>query len=143
MSKFTKAVEFKLSDEAALDQVQILTGFYGIDPDAKSNPEAGEATETLLTDLHRFVRLGWVEINTDASVVQHLQSPPGEVDKIKYRRINGNDTIAATRGGKEGEWNSKLFALLSAVGDVGDGVRKLTGPDLKVAEVLGALFFSR
>ena len=143
MSKFTKAVEYKLSDEVALDQVQILTGFYGIDPDEKSSKEAGEATATLLTDLHRFVRLGYVEIGSDATVTQHLQSPPGEVSKIKYRRVNGTDTIAATRGGKEGEWNAKLFALLECIGDVGGGVRKLTGPDLKVAEVLGALFFSR
>ncbi len=145
MSKW-KTPEPKIGDQAARDQVQILVSYYGIDPTAKSTADAAESSEFLLEELVRFVRLGWIEINPDATVIQHLQTPPdGNADpNVKYRRIRGEDTVNASKNVKSDDYAGKTLNLMAALSDVGDaGMRKITGSDLRVVEVLGAVFFSR
>ena len=143
MSRFVKAPTYPISEDSALAQVQTFTEFYGIDPAAKGDKEASEAVETLLEQLFTSVRKGQVTINPDATVTQHLTVAPGDIKDIRYRIIRGEDVIAASKGVKEGENLTRLYNLLALLGDVGDGVKKLTGPDDVVARSLGALFFSR
>lgn len=132
--------KYKLSEEAALEVVKDFCVKFDIDIDAIDDKRQKKQMENLLSSLADFVRRGFVEINQDYSIVQHLQAAPGEVVTINYKRITGEQKLAMD-GKDENEQYAKLYACLGAASGLGEAaIKKLSGIDLKIAEALSLAF---
>jgi hypothetical protein len=139
MGKFTRPEpKWKLSEESAMVQIgQFLDG-YGIDPDGG---DLASLKNSLLEKLLRFVRLGYVEIGDDLTIVQTLVEPPGSVPTITYKKLKGKAIIDSDGTAKDEKYNVALHALLGSLSGEGPAVFQTLGPiDLQVAETLGTLF---
>lgn len=140
-SKFSLKKEYLISEEEATKTVVHFCEMYDIDVDAQDQKTA-ENTEGLLSSLVEFVRRGLVEVRDDMKIVQHLQHAAGDVKEITYTKISGMQKRAMDHFG-EREYYGKVYAILgSASGMTDTMISKLSGIDLKVAEVLGMLFLA-
>jgi hypothetical protein len=130
--------EYKLSEEAARDQMQTLMDSYDIDQNDLVVDQGPEAVETILNRLVRAIRSGTIEI-LDGGVVKHnLHVPMGETDSITYGRLNGLAMKARdkAKGGFE-----KDCALMGSLGNVpANAMAKLDPVDISIFQRLGTLF---
>lgn len=134
----------KLSQDAALAQMQIFLDYYDIAPDELENQAQREAVESAVNRIVRGIRKGQVEISDgkdgDISVIQHLKYPPGEVKEIQYSVLKG--IHKSQMDNKKMDQNyGKIHTLIGALSGLGESaIRNLKAVDLSIAESLGALF---
>lgn len=141
-SKFSigKTKNYKLSEEAGLKILHDFCFKFDIDIDAAEDRDEVKRIEKLLNVLLEYVRLGYVEIHDDYSITQHLQNPSGEVVKLEYKKITGEQKLAMDGFG-ENERYAMIYACLGAASGLGDSaIKKMIGIDLKVAEALSLAF---
>ena len=142
ISKFsiTNKKNFKLTEEVALPQILAMCVKYDIDVDAEKDKKKKKNLESMLSNMLENVRLGYIELNKDGTITQNLQHAPGEIVKINYKEITGEQKLAMD-GKDENDRYEQLYAVLGAASGLGEhAIMKLVGIDLKVAETLTILF---
>ena len=131
--------EFKISEDAAREQMDVLYDYYEIDLDSLDG-DVRSAVKQSEQKLVKAIRIGRLEIalNDDGviTVTQHVRG--GEV--LEYREIDGKAKVAM--GSKEaGDHYGRAYALMGSLCGHGDAVIiKLKGPDLSTVECLGTVF---
>lgn len=131
--------DYKISEEAAREQLDALYGYYEID--FNDMPKAlGEALKATDRKLVKAVRLGRIEVGTDDKGVIQVTQTTRNGEKLTYREIDGNAKIAM--GGKdENDAYGKAYALMGSLSGVGEaGIQQLKSHDLSVVECLGTVF---
>lgn len=141
MSKYApkkKAVDFVLSEESAMDQMQEIVDYYDIEPDKMGDAAAG--FETALDNVVDFIRRGVVEVSRDAKdklVIKHTLAS-GEV--LNYTEINAKAKLAMDKFDRKENYR-RLYAFMGSLCGLGSaGIEKLSARDLTTVEVLGTVF---
>lgn len=134
-------MEFKLSYEVAEDQLKQLFDYYdlAIDDQLESQKVVLEAASKRLI---KAIRRGNLEISMDdgLTVTQNLVRPPGGVNTIKYRVVDGRSKTAMADK-KETDQYGKIYAVMGSLSGIGEaGIKGLTGQDLSIVETLGIVF---
>jgi hypothetical protein len=137
--KTVAEAEYKISEEAAQEQIREFLDFYdvGVDEDA----EEAKAQERNLNKVADYFRRGLLENDRDKdgdlTVIQHLESG----DKITYATIKPRYKKVTDRY-KRDEYVAKTYALMGAVSGLGEKIMELKSQrDLAVVEALSTLFF--
>lgn len=141
-SKFSIAGRKKtvLSREAALEVVLNACVEYDIDVDEIEDKKQKKQTEALLNAMLDYVMRGILEFKEDGTIVQHFVNAPGEVLSVDYKRITGQQKLVMD-GKDENDRYEMMYSVLGAASGIGaDGIKKLHGIDLKVAEALTIFF---
>lgn len=130
--------ELKLSEDSAEKQLDSLLDYYEIEID--DLPEkTKDSSFAILKRLKKAIRLGRLEIQIEDGI-KCVQTLRDGKTQITYKEINGK--AKAAMGSKEDtDQNGRIYALLGALSDGETAITKLKGPDLSLAECLGALFF--
>ncbi len=133
--------KYKISEESAQVQIDLLLDCGAVEIEDITSEDLKHAISSSLNVLRRAVRRGLLEIkieNGDTQIIQHLIKIPGK--SITYKEMDGQAKIEM---GKVTEDNPyyKAFALLGFLSGLGaDGIAKLKGADLSLAESLSAVF---
>ena len=144
MSKYSlKKKKYDISEQVALDQVMGFLETYDIDIDAIENKKGKAGVESSLNKLVNYVRSGLVEIvkkDGKITITQNLSIPKGEIKTLVYNSIQGKNKIEMD-GYEDTEKYTMVYELVGSLCGIGsEGIKKLEGKDLSVAEVLGAIF---
>lgn len=130
--------EYKLSEEAATEQMQNLMDSYDIDKNDLVIDQGPEAIETILNRLIRAVRMGLIEVLDDGSVKHNLHKPMGDTESITYKRLNG---LAMKARDKAKGHFEKDCAFMGSLGNVPtNAMAKLDAVDISIVQRLAALF---
>ena len=131
--------EYKLGEEAALDNLGLLLERYRIDVEKIRDDDERRSFESVLERTTEHIRLGLVEVKISEGkliVAQHLAS--GSV--LEYQEI-GCSAKRMTDGYKSDERYAMICALMGSLSGIGEaGIEKLKGIDMSVMECLGAIF---
>ena len=143
-SKFAlEKKEYPISKMVAMDQVMNFLEIYDIDVEAIEDKKSKSGVESSLNKLVSYVRSELVELTEKdgkVTITQHLSHPKGEVSTLIYSEIQGKNKVAMD-GKTETERYEMMYSLAGSLSGIGyDGILKLEGKDLSVAEVLGAIF---
>lgn len=143
-SKFAlKKKKYDISAEVAMDQVMGFLETYDIDIEAIEDSKSKSGIESTLNKMVSYVRSGLIEIvekDKKLSIIQHLSNATGEIQTLEYKEIGGKNKVQMD-GHDENERYTMMYALAGSISGIGyDGILKLQGRDLSVAEVLGAIF---
>jgi len=136
MSKFSipKKPEYKLSEEAAVEQIVAMLAYYDYDIDAIEDADERKSAEDTLNKLVRFIRLGKVEIMTDHDPPYAVQYAGDDV--VEYKG-SINKAKSAMDGYARDARYSMLKAFMGSLSGLGKGgVDRMDGKDLQVMEVL-------
>lgn len=130
---------YLLSEEAAVETFQGILDFYDIDFEDIVNDQGSEAAKTLRNKFIRAIRKGRIETNlSDDSdqgfqIIQHTMN--GKT--FTYNEYNAK---AAEESDKGRGVSASQYRLLGALSGMGTAVKKMRGPDLKLAEYIAVLF---
>ena len=143
-SKFALAKKKQpVSESVAMDQVMSFLEKFDIDVDTIEDKKSKSGVESTLNKMTAYVRSGLIEIvdkDGQITIVQHLSHPKGNVQTLEYKEISGRHKVAMD-GYDENERYKMMYSLAGSISGIGyDGILKLEGKDLSVAEVLGAIF---
>ena len=143
-SKFALKIKKQpVSQDVAMDQVMSFLEKFDIDVEAIEDKKSKSGVESTLNKMVSYVRSGLIEIidkDGKISIVQHLANKKGEISTLEYKEITGRHKIAMD-GYDENERYKMMYSLAGSISGIGyDGILKLEGKDLSVAEVLGAIF---
>lgn len=143
-SKFALAKKkYPISETVAMDQVMNFLETYDIDIEAIEDKKSKSGVESSLNKLVGYVRSELVELTEKdgkVTITQHLAHPKGEVTTLVYSEIQGKNKVCMD-GKTENERYEMMYSLAGSLSGIGyDGILKLEGKDLSVAEVLGAIF---
>jgi hypothetical protein len=130
-----------ISEEAAIDQINIFMDYYDFDP--KDHNTLEDLLEDALKRLLKAVRRGYLEIGMaedNLVIKQKLTRPPGSEDTLIYKVLTGRSKMAMDKK-KATETQNRIYSLVGALTGVGaEGIKALSGIDLSVAESLGFIF---
>ena len=134
-----KKLAMKLSEDSAQEQLNKLLDYYEID--FNDIPiEQKNAFEMIGKKLVKFIRQGRLEIKTEDGI-QCIQTLRNGTTTITYKELNGKaKTAMGTKGPDDG--NGRIYALMGALSDGETVITDLKGPDLSLAECLGAVFLA-
>ena len=138
MKNLTKT-EMKLSEESAQEQLNQLLDYYEIDftdiPTDQKN-----AFDMIGKKLVKFIRQGRLEIKIEDGI-QCIQTLRNGTTTIEYKELSGKAKSAmGTKSAEDG--NGRIYALMGALSDGEAAIIQLKGPDLSLAECLGAVFLA-
>lgn len=131
--------QYKLAEEAATEIFQELLDYYDIDYEDIVNDQGKDAAKTLRNKLIRAIRAGRVEtkMNDDPEkgfqIIQHAKD--GKI--FEYNEYNAK---AAEESDKARGVSGAQYRLLGSLSGKGDAIKKMRGPDLKLAEYIAVLF---
>jgi hypothetical protein len=143
MGKYSRKVpaeaEYKISGEAALEQIREFLEFYDVGVDDEA--EEAKVQERALDKVAGYYRLGLLENSRDKdgnlTVIQRLESG----DTLTYATIRPRYKKITDRY-KRDEYVQKTYALMGALSGLGDKISDLRSPrDQAVVEALSTLFF--
>lgn len=129
----------KLSEEAAKAVFEELLDYYDIDFEDIVNDQGKEGAQTLQNKFIRAIRNGRIEtkMNDDAAkgfqIIQHTRD--GKV--FEYNEYNAK---AAEESDKAKGISASQYRLLGSLSGKGETIKKMRGPDLKLAEYVAVLF---
>lgn len=133
--------DYRLSEEAALDNLGLLLERYRIDVEKIADKTDRQNFESVLDRTVEHIRLGLVEVKiTDGKfvVVQHMSGNAGTM--LEYGEI-GCTQKKCTDGYKSEDRYAMICALMGSLSGIGEaGIEKLKGIDMSVMECLGAIF---
>lgn len=134
----------KISEESAVEQLDILLEFYDIDKNDIEIEEGPEAVQTLMNGLIRAIRKGRLEIKVDSDgkllVTQHLQHAPGDIDVVDYNIVGQKARLAMDRV-KSTKEQERMCAFMGSLSGLGiQGVSNLVGADMGTMNRLATLF---
>ena len=133
--------EYKLSKQAAKNELEKMLGYYEIDIDEIEDKELKKAILQGYARLIKAVRLGRLEIKLEEGI-RIIQTLRDGSEKITYREIDG---VAKTEmaGKNADDYYGKAYALMGSLSGLGEGaIKKLKSVDLSLTEVLGLIFLS-
>lgn len=138
MKNLTK-IEMKLSEESAQEQLNQLLDYYEIDftdiPTDQKN-----SFDMIGKKLVKFIRQGRLEIKIEDGI-KCIQTLKNGTTTIEYKELNGKaKTAMGTKSTEDG--NGRIYALMGALSDGEAAIIQLKGPDLSLAECLGAVFLA-
>jgi len=131
--------ELKLSTEAAKDVFQEIFDFYDIDFDDIVNDQGKDGAKTLKNKFIRAIRKGRIEtkLNDDSTkgfqIIQHTM----DNQTFTYNEYNAK---AAEESDKAKGVSAAQYRLLGSLSGKGVAIKKMRGPDLKLAEYIAILF---
>lgn len=135
--------DYKLSQEAATDQLDLLLDYYDIDKDDIEIEEGPEAMQTLLNGLVRAIRKGRLEIKEegrDLIVHQHLKFPPGEITILEYGVVGQKARMAMDKI-KDSRAQERMCAFMSSLAGLPpSALVKLNGVDMGTMTRLATVF---
>ncbi len=138
---FKGKVDYKISEESAMEVFQKILDYYELDTDDLGDDKIQKVFESNFSRALKAIRLGRlsVEIGDRIEIKQTLKNNSEVLD---YAVISGFHKTQMA-GEKEDDHYGKIYALNGALTGVGKtGIMKLEGVDLSLAEVLGAIFLS-
>lgn len=125
-----------LSQESAEKELQSLYDYYEIEKESLQQ-ESLMALETLEPVLIKGLRKGLIQFKNEdgLKIIQKLKNGA----EIVYKELNGEAKIAMDKK-PDHESAGKCYALLGSLSSLGEnGIKKLSGPDLKRAEHIGSI----
>lgn len=135
-SKYSIEIDYKLSEDVAIDQFLPFLKFYEIDIDSK-DPEVKAATEKVFDQIILYIRSGRLSFQGE-TFTQHLKDSE-ELEKLEYSKIEGKHHYAV----ESEKHKDQALELVGAMTGVGlDAAKKLKAVDLSVALTMGSLFLS-
>jgi len=138
MKKSTLLV-IKLSEESAQEQLNQLLDYYEIDFDDIPTDQKN-SFDMIGKKLVKFIRQGRLEIKIEDGI-QCIQTLKNGSTVITYKELTGKaKTAMGTKSAEDG--NGRIYALMGALSDGEAAIMQLKGPDLSLAECLGAVFLA-
>jgi hypothetical protein len=134
-----KKEKFKLSEEAARDQMQSLLDSYDIEANDLEIENGPEWVATVINRLVRAIRAGHVEILDNGQVRHNLVHPKADVTTITYRRLNGIAMKERDKA-KGGAFEKDCAFMGSLCGSTASGMAKMDPIDISIMQRLGQLF---
>ena len=133
-----------ISEDSAIEQLDILMEFYDIDKNDIEIEEGVEAVQTLMNGLVRAIRKGRLEIKLDSDgkllVTQHLKHPPGDIADVDYSVVGQKARLAMDRV-KSTKEQERMCAFMGSLSGLGvQGVSGLVGADMGTMNRLATLF---
>ena len=133
-----------ISEDSAIEQLDILMEFYDIDKNDIEIEEGVEAVQTLMNGLVRAIRKGRLEIKLDSDgkllVTQHLKHPPGDIADVDYSVVGQKARLAMDRV-KSTKEQERMCAFMGSLSGMGvQGVSGLVGADMGTMNRLATLF---
>ena len=133
-----------ISEDSAIEQLEILMEFYDIDKNDIEIEEGVEAVQTLMNGLVRAIRKGRLEIKLDSDqkliVTQHLKHPPGDIADVDYSVVGQKARLAMDRV-KSTKEQERMCAFMGSLSGMGvQGVSGLVGADMGTMNRLATLF---
>ena len=133
-----------ISEDSAIEQLEILMEFYDIDKNDIEIEEGVEAVQTLMNGLVRAIRKGRLEIKLDSDqkliVTQHLKHPPGDIADVDYSVVGQKARLAMDRV-KSTKEQERMCAFMGSLSGLGvQGVSGLVGADMGTMNRLATLF---
>lgn len=129
----------ELSEDSAREQMQALMDSYDINQKDLVFDQGEEAIETIINRLVRAIRAGYVEFQSDGSVIHTLTVPKGETTKLIYRRADGIALREAYKS--KGDANEKQVALMASLCTMPiNAMWELDIKDIFIAQKLATLF---
>lgn len=141
-AKATEATKkkYKLSEDAAREQMQKLLDSYDIDANDLEIENGPEWVATVINRLVRAIRAGHVEVLDNGEVKHNLVVPKGDAVDITYRRLNGNAIKMADKA--KGTFEAHC-ALMGSLGNVGaTAMAQLDPVDMSIFQRLAQLFMA-
>jgi hypothetical protein len=138
----SKKTRYKISEEAALEQVEIFEDYYELElkKDYEVNHDA-------LVKLIKFGRVSIEEGDDTINVIQHLKHTYDAIPgSLKWAEVTARHKIAAGRmGGKKERDKASMYEGLINMGASmtttdRDALKQLRGVDMSCFEVLATLF---
>ncbi len=147
MSKFKlrNKPQYILAEEPAMEVLEKIFDYYEIDPENLGDKKLQKAMDSSFERSLKAVRLGRLDVTTGAddknSIVQYPRSGT-ESGILEYEVLCGRHKM--TMGDvKEDDHYGKIYALTAAMTKLPrSAIEGLTGVDLSLVEVLGAIFLS-
>lgn len=146
MSKYgarKNKIDYVVSEEVAIDQVNELLEYYDIDPSGLSggDEEVSDAFEKALDHVCRAFRTGALSIEQDKDgfprVIQTLSDGS---TSLNYGEVSAKAKIVMEKFSSTAGY-SRIYAFMGSLTGVGKaGIEKLGPRDLAVVEVLGTVF---
>ncbi len=131
--------DYKISEEAAHEQVDMLYAYYEIDVDDLPDAQK-QATEAAGRKLLKAVRIGRLEIDMDDSDVIRIKQNIRNGEPLTYREIDGKAKVAMSRK-DDGDAYGRAYALMGSLCGLGEtAIVSLKSHDLAVVECLGMVF---
>lgn len=131
--------EYKLSEEAAQEQLDSLLDYYEIE--LEDLPEAQrQAVKASVRKLVKAIRIGRLEIDFDGNGAVVVRQNIRAGEPLTYREIDGKAKVAM--GNKEANDSyGRAYALMGSLCGLGEtAISQLKGPDLSLVETLGVVF---
>ncbi len=138
---FDKDDKYKLSKDAAQAVIQKIFDYYEIDIKEIEDKEQQKFIRMNYDRLVKAARLGRLEVSTDKGIVitQHIRDRD---ETVTYKEITGAAKIA-TAGKDKDDFYGRIYAVQGSITGLGeDGILRMSGVDLSLCEVLGAIFLS-
>lgn len=138
MGKFSIKQDYKISEDAAVEQVKLIITEFCIDVDSYDDKEEKRTMESALRRVTQHIRAGRIEVTggSDFKITQNLASG----DTIEYGTFTGKNHAEMDAADADKNYE-RMFKLLGSVSGLGSGaIEQLKGPDLKAAETLSVLF---
>lgn len=135
-------MEYKLSESSAQKQIDILTNAGVVEIEDITDEATRNGLLSSLNILKRSVRKGLLEIGIskegELKIIQNLQKGNGK--SIEYKEVTGEAKLIMGKASDENNYE-KAYTLLGYLSGLGiDGIKKLKGIDLSIAECLSAVF---
>ena len=136
-------MEDKISLEVAENQVQELFDYYDIDVDDIDDEDQKSNLFTARKKAIRAVQQGRLIIEEkegSLKVTQVLSKPPGDIDRLEYREIDGKSKIGL-KNKKKNDGFGRIYTLLGSLAGLSEtAIAALKGKDMGLAESLGLIF---
>jgi hypothetical protein len=134
--------KYKISEESAQEQINIFTDAGMVEIDDITDHATREGLLSSLNVLKRAIMRGFLEVslskNGELKVIQNLQRNPDKT--IEYKEMTGEAKIIMGKASDDNNYE-KAYTLLGYLSGLGvDGIKKLRGIDLSIAECLSAVF---
>ena len=134
-----KDTELKLSAEAAQEVFQSILDFYDIDFDDIVNDQGKDGAQTLKNKFIRAIRKGRIETKLNDDSEKGFQIIQHTMDDLTFA-YNEYNAKAAEESDKAKGVSAAQYRLLGSLSGKGLAVKKMRGPDLKLAEYIAILF---
>ena len=133
--------KFKIQDEPAQKQLDILLDYYDIDLDDESE-KMREAVKSSISKVKKCIMRGFVEITEGKSgpIINHkMQNSEGD-QTVTYATMTGNNKLEMDKKEIKESYGRNYALMASLAGMAPDTIRKFKGIDLSIVESLGVIF---
>jgi hypothetical protein len=144
MSKYSlqkKKIEYKYSEQVAIDQLILLLDYYNIDID-KIDTERKKSIENTCDELTLFIREGLLEIKKDEKDILKVTQIKSDGNRVEWDEMSGKHRaqIGSLIGNEGYPMMYKLAGSMTNLGEL--AIQNFKGKDLQIVEALSLIFLS-